>query len=143
MGRCLGNFPNGVGGAGLSVFPPIGVEVFAPSLAGAWGGAAAPLMTPTKPPVGIHTFAWRGFAPRARCAAAPTARTDGNAADAAASGRAMTDVCGTGVGLELGEQCGAGWVDKWWTEEEQWVCNNAGMWTKRLREVELARSSSG
>lgn len=80
VGLHLRKRPNGVGGAGSSVAPPMGT----PLDGGAEGVAAgegvstvavAPLVRPMKPPVLVHVLAANGLFEATRFAAAPTAAT--------------------------------------------------------------------
>lgn len=102
VGLHLGKRPNGVGGAGSSVAPPMGT----PFDGGAEGVgvaagegmtmvAVAPLVKPIKPPVLVHVLAANGLFEATRFAAAPTAATamGVEAATAAAIEAIMTTVC--------------------------------------------------
>lgn len=84
-GLCLGYLPNGQGGAGLSVLPPMGREpaTGADGAGAAAGGAAGggtvavppPLMPPMKPPRGSHVLDCNGLLEATRLAAPPMAST--------------------------------------------------------------------
>lgn len=106
-GLCFGNRPNGHGGAGLSVRPPMGLTV--PLGAGDDGeegvdGSATaveerpfPLTTPTKPPLGSHDLSCNGLLDARRFAAAPSVTTVSEDAAALIAGAAIVKLGGEGL----------------------------------------------
>lgn len=102
VGLHLGNRPNGVGGAGSSVAPPMGAPfdggaegVGVVAGAGVSTVAVAPLVKPMKPPLLVHVLAANGLFEATRFAAAPTATTamGVEAATAAAIEAIVTTIC--------------------------------------------------
>lgn len=84
MGLWLGKRPNGDGGAGFPVWPPMGLTEPA-----GWAGGERPLMRPMKPPVGIQDLAASGLLEATRFAAAPRVKTAKQEPDAMMAGAAI------------------------------------------------------